>query len=128
MLRNVILHAYFQRAYGIGLLIVIILNWVLRAFTPPFDAIELIADSTNLVTQTLELAQAANIYRPLGAGYMLIVLSAAWIAASNDNERVTVNDLLQNYRQDFPVRATDKFMIELRWMAEQLQYLPVGCA
>ncbi|RAO68997.1 uncharacterized protein BHQ10_005009 [Talaromyces amestolkiae] len=128
VLRNVILHAYFQRAYGIGLLIVIILNWVLRAFTPPFDAIELIADSTNLVTQTLELAQAANIYRPLGAGYMLIVLSAAWIAASNDNERVTVNDLLQDYRQDFPVRATDKFMIELRWMAEQLQYLPVGCA
>lgn len=128
VLKNVILHAYHQRAYGIGLLIVTIFNWVLRAFTPPFDAIELIADSTNLVTQILELAQAANSYRPLGAGYILIVLSAAWLAASNDNERVAVNILLQDYRKDFPLRATDRFMIELRWMAEQLQYLAVGCA
>jgi hypothetical protein len=128
VLKNVILHAYYQRAYGIGLLIVTILNWVLRAFTPPFDAIELIADSTNLVTQILELAQVANIYRPLGSGYIFIVLSAAWIAASNDNERVAVNILLQDYRQDFHVRATNRFMIELRWMAEQLQYLPVGCS
>lgn len=128
VLKNVILHAYYQRAYGIGLLIVTIFNWVLRAFTPPFDAIELIADSTNLVTQILELAQVANRYRPLGAGYILIVLSAAWLAASNDNERVAVNILLHEYRQDFPLRATDRFMIELRWMAEQLQYLPVGCS
>ncbi|KAF3406973.1 hypothetical protein DPV78_001789 [Talaromyces pinophilus] len=128
VLKNVILHAYYQRAYGIGLLIVTIFNWVLRAFTPPFDAIGLIADSTNLVTQILELAEVANRYRPLGAGYILIVLSAAWLAASNDNESVAVNILLQEYRQDFPLRATDRFMIELRWMAEQLQYLPVGCS
>lgn len=128
VLKHVILHAYYQRAYGIGLLIVTIFNWVLRAFTPPLDAIELIADSTNLVTQILELAQVAYRYRPLGAGYILIVLSAAWLAASNDNERVAVNILLHDYRQDFPLRAADRFMIELRWMAEQLQYLPVGCS
>lgn len=128
MLKNVLLHAYYQRSYGIGLLIVTIFNWVLRAFTPPFDAIELIADSTNMVTQILELAQMANIYRPLGAGYMLVVLIAAWLAASNDNERVAVSIMLQDYGQDFPLRATDKLIIELRWMAEQFQYLPVRCA
>lgn len=126
VLKNVILHAYFQRAYGTGLLILTIFNWVLRAFTSPFESIQLIADSTNLVTQTLELAQAASVYRPLGAAYIIVILSAAWLAASNDNERVAVNVMLQDYRQDFPVRATDKFMIELRWMAEQLQCLPVG--
>lgn len=127
-LKNTILHAYYQRAYGIGLLIVTILNWLLGALTPPLDAIGLIADSTNLVAQILELAQVANIYRPLGSGYVLVVLSAAWLAASNDSERVAVNMLLQDYRQDFPLRATDKFMIELKWVAEQLQYLPVGSA
>lgn len=125
-LKNVILHAYYQRAYGIGLLIVTILNWILRAFTPPFDAIELIADSTSLVAQSLKLAQVAKIYRPLGAGYILVILSAAWLAASNDDERVAVNIVLEDYQRDFPLRATDSFMIELRLVTEQLQYLPVG--
>ncbi|EED17351.1 conserved hypothetical protein [Talaromyces stipitatus ATCC 10500] len=127
-LKIVVLHAYYQRAYGIGLLIVTILNWVLHAFTPPFDAIELIADSTSLVTQTLELAKLACIYRPLGSGYILILLSASWLIASNDNEKLTVNIMLEDYRRDFPLRDTDSLMTELKWMAEQLQYFPVACA
>lgn len=127
-LQNVILHAYYQRAYGVGLLIVTILNWVLRAITPPLDAIMLITDSTHLVTQTLELARLANIYRPLGAGYMIVVLSMSWVAASNDNEKMAVNALLQDYQQDFPLRGTDRFMMEVKRVAEQLQHLPVSHA
>lgn len=127
VLKKAILHAYYQRAYGVGLLIVTIFNWVLRAFTPRTNAMQLIADSTNLVTEILELAQVANMYRPLGSAYILIALSAAWLAASNESERDSVNILLQDYRQDLRLRATDGFMIELMRMAEQLRNLPVGC-
>lgn len=122
-LDGVIKRAYCQRAYGIGLLIVTILNWLLRALTHPIETRELLAEATILISETLELAEQAKQYRPLAAGYIVTLLTASWVAATNDHERLVIMTVLDDYRQDFPFNEHKNFTFGLKLLAEQFQNL-----
>lgn len=125
-LDGVIKRAYCQRAYGIGLLIVTILNWLLRALTHSTETRELLEEATILVNETLELAEQAKQYRPLAAGYIITLLTASCVAATNDHERLVTMTVLDDYRQDFPLHELKNFISELNLLVEKCQNLAVS--
>jgi hypothetical protein len=122
-LSSVIMYAYYQRVYGLGLLIATIINCVLRTFASASEEKELVSDSELWIKETFELAHVANMYRPLGSAYITISLGSAWLASANESEKSFAEILLNDYCGDFPMRTANDFMGELDWMAQQLQSL-----
>lgn len=118
-----ILHAYYQRMYGISLSIVTIINCVYRAFAAAADQQQLCLDAAHFAKEMFQLAQLATRYRPLGAAYMMIALSSTWLAATNEKDKLSAEILLKDYGQDFPMRSTSISMRDLNWMAQQLESL-----
>ena len=78
------LHIRYQVACGTLLFLAILLNGVLRAFDP-LD-FELIHNTNSLCASALSLAEEANMYRPLGSGYVPMMLAAVmcFMALMND--------------------------------------------
>jgi hypothetical protein len=103
------LHAHYQRMYGLGLVIVIILNCVLSALDTEDD--DLIVESTFYATEILGLAADANRYRPLGAGYITLCLMAAWAGTNDELLRMSIGIAMKDYQDDFykdtPIKDMD---------------------
>lgn len=122
-LKKVLIYAYYQRAYGAGLMMVMTINVVLQAFTPTSEAMEVEADAKYFIQETFDLAQLANLYRPLGSAYMLITLIIAWLAATDESDKKTAEILLHDYRQDFPLHDMQNLDEHMKWTLHQLQAL-----
>jgi hypothetical protein len=93
------LHCHFQRTYGLALAVSIILNCVLRAFDP--ENVTLGIEAAQWSEEIIALAEAATIYRPIAASYMIICLIAAWGGSTNEAIKKKAIAELQDYIQDF---------------------------
>jgi hypothetical protein len=94
-----ILRAHYLRTYGIGIAITTFFNCMLQALDP--DDFPCVAESRYLVKDILSHAQVSNIYRPVGAGYIIICLSAAWAVTADPQLRAMVEAALIDYHGDF---------------------------
>ena len=112
------LHAHYQRLYGLGLAIGIILNHVLSAFY--VDDRELMLESTNLAEEIVVLAQEAVRYRPLGATYIVLCLMAAWIGALDKSLKRVVENRLLDYQCDFAQEYMQNLTVELEDISRHL--------
>ncbi|KAJ5383780.1 transcriptional regulator family: Fungal Specific TF, partial [Penicillium concentricum] len=103
-----ILRAHYLRTYGIGVAITTFFNCMLQALDPS-DYICVI-ESRALVKEILVHAQKSNMYRPVGAGYVIMCLSAAWVVTTDPQLQSMVEaalidyygDLVPHYRLNIP--------------------------
>lgn len=96
-----LLQAHYLRTYGIGLGITLFFNCMLQALDPG-DYIYS-TESRSLVEETLLHAQESNMFRPVGAGYNLMCLAAAWAATTDSQLRLQVEASMFDYYGDFSV-------------------------
>lgn len=116
------LHAHFQRMYGLGLVIGLILNRVLSAFDTKDN--NLIVESTHYATEILALAPQATRYRPIGANYMTMCLVAAWVGTEDKELKSEIEIALKDYQKDFSRRTPTRNLIgDLEYMTDQMRLL-----
>ena len=111
--------SHYQRAYGIGLGITLIFNCMLGALGA-HDAMT-IFDGTYLVEETLVLAEKSMVYRPVGSGYLLFCLSAAWAAVADPGLRDRLMEYLRIMNDDFRIRDCASLPQELEVVAEHMR-------
>ncbi|KAL2868906.1 Zn(II)2Cys6 transcription factor domain-containing protein [Aspergillus lucknowensis] len=98
-------HAHFQRTYGLAMIVALYFSFVITGLGGG-DA-RLRADASYLGTEIVRLAERAAIYRPLGAGYVLLCLILAWMGVvavadtHNRSLRWEIERALAEYRSDF---------------------------
>lgn len=115
-------YAHYQRTYGIGLVVTLFFNCMLGALvTNDEEDIIVCSDAAELAEEVLALAERSVIYRPVGAGYLLICLAAAWAATNDPMLKAKVMAALEDYREDFRVRDPVYLSHELDWTAEHLR-------
>ncbi|OQE47117.1 hypothetical protein PENCOP_c001G03365 [Penicillium coprophilum] len=113
-----ILRAHYLRTYGMGIAITTFFNCILQALNPSDYAC--ILESRSLVIETLVHAQKSNIHRPVGAGYVIMCLSAAWVVNSDPHLRSMVEAALIDYFGDFVPHHGLNIPRELGQMNENL--------
>ena len=118
-----IVHAALQAAYGIGMVVAIVGNTILRALDPE-DTL-LIVESTQMAVDTLALADAASRYRPLGSGYIALCLGAAWVGVIDEDLKAKLEAKWMEWGPDF-IGGLDKVPIrEMNWTQRQLLLLDI---
>ncbi|KAF2494366.1 hypothetical protein BU16DRAFT_589174 [Lophium mytilinum] len=108
-------HAQAQALYGTILALTVILNAALRAFEP-FD-LRLGEDAAMFHVEIVLLAEQANPYRPLAAGYMPLCIVALWAATTDTVDRVVVEQTLADYQTDF---EDARWMDMAKWLKGRL--------
>lgn len=94
-----LLHAQYQRMYGLGLTVAIILNCLARALDP--DDPTLPVESTYFAQEIVLLSDTQVAFRPLGSFYMLVCLLTARVGTADKIIRATVEKALDDYQRDF---------------------------
>ena len=94
-----LLHAQYQRMYGLGLTVAIILNCLARALDP--DDPTLPVESTYFAQEIVLLSDTQVAFRPLGSFYMLVCLLTARVGTADKIVRATVEKALDDYQRDF---------------------------
>ncbi|CAI7564620.1 unnamed protein product [Penicillium crustosum] len=113
-----ILRAHYLRTHGIGLGITTFFNCILQALDPGDYTCRV--ESRSLVGDILVHAQKSNVYRPVGAGYVIMCLSAAWAATSDPQLRSMVEVALIDYHGDFLNHTCVNIPRELERASENL--------
>ncbi|CAG7984541.1 unnamed protein product [Penicillium olsonii] len=96
-----LLEAHYLRTYGIGLAITIFFNCMLQALDPSDRIYN--TESGPLVEETLLHAEESNMFRPVGAGYNIMCLAAAWAATTDSQLRLQVEASMLDYYGDFSI-------------------------
>jgi len=113
-----LLQAHYLRTYGIGLAITMFFNCMLQALNPN-DCIYT-TESRSLVDETLVHAEESNMYRPVGAGYLIMCLAAAWAATTDPHLRLRVEATLIDYHGDFLIQNCPNIYHHLEWSRDNL--------
>ncbi|KAJ5129600.1 uncharacterized protein N7515_005639 [Penicillium bovifimosum] len=113
-----ILRAHYLRTYGIGLAITAFFNCMCQALDP--NDITCVTESRYLVEEILLHAQVSNIYRPVGAGYILMCLSAAWAVTADPQLRSMVEATFTDYQGDFVSHSGVNISQELELASQKL--------
>lgn len=108
-----LLQAHNLRTYGIGLAITTFFNCMLQALEPN-DPIY-IKESRSLVEETILHAQEGNMFRPVGAGYIIMCLASAWAATTDPLLRLEVESYLLDYYGDFSMLHEPQLYQHLEW-------------
>lgn len=106
------LYALFQRGYGLGLFVGTILNCILMALGANIS--ELSMEAATWADEALDIARQAQIYRPLGAGWVIISLLAAFAGATDPRTRSQVIALIEDYHHDFQWSVEAKVFEDLK--------------
>ncbi|KAJ5081657.1 transcriptional regulator family: Fungal Specific TF [Penicillium alfredii] len=114
-----ILRAHYQRMYGIGLAIVLFFNCMLGALDSANSIV--MADAAYFAHEVLVQAQSAARYRPVGAGYLMACLPAAWAATADPELRILLEAELRNYQEDFHRLPLAGQRAELEWTGRHLR-------
>lgn len=98
---DALLRAYYiyQRSYGLGLAVAIILNRLLNDYDNENG--ELDSESTQFSKEIVVIAQHSHRYRPLGSCYLVLCLASAWIGTSDEATKSLAWTQLIDYRHDF---------------------------
>ncbi|KAJ5316828.1 hypothetical protein N7508_001336 [Penicillium antarcticum] len=112
------LKAHYLRTYGLGLTISAFFNCMVQSLNldDPTFAIE----STSLVEETLVHAEESHVYRPVGAGYVILCLYAAWAATTDPQLRLSVELALLDYHGDFKNNRVTDLPRDLDWVSEHI--------
>lgn len=113
-----LLQAHYLRTYGIGLAITIFFNCMLQALgskDPIYSE-----ESTYLVEETLLHAKEGNMFRPVGAGYIIMCLASAWAATTDPQLRLKVEACLLDYYGDFSMLREPQLYQHLEWSRDNL--------
>lgn len=100
-----ILHAHVQRTYGIGLAITIFFNGMISALDPNDNL--LASETIYLAHEVVSLAYRSEIYRPIGAGYLVIVLHIALARTTDPPTRELLEYAIEEFQKD-KIFGTDK--------------------
>ncbi|KAK2829884.1 hypothetical protein FQN49_007166 [Arthroderma sp. PD_2] len=92
-------HSFYQRSFGLGLTIAIILNCVVNAINPGIP--DIAAESDSFFEEIMEIAGSATIYRPLGAGFVPLCLLMAWVGTGDRAKRKVLEAALKEYESDY---------------------------
>jgi hypothetical protein len=93
------LHAYYERIYGFGLAVGIILNCVLSAID--VDDFEITLESERFSREIITLSEPAKRFRPLWSSYMILCLMAAWIGTTNPSVTLLAEREIEDYQRDY---------------------------
>jgi hypothetical protein len=113
-----LLQAHYLRTYGIGLAITMFFNCMLQALNP--NDCTYTTESIFLIEDTLLHAEESNMYRPVGAGYILMCLAAAWAATNDQKLRLRVEAILFDYHDDFLIQNGPNIYSHLEWSKDKL--------
>lgn len=114
-------HAHHQRMYGLGLIICIIFNCILRALAGSNSGFD--TDLDHFCENVLSLAVQAVIYRPLGAGYVTLCLTVAWCGCRDEATRFKIERALDDYRMDITALSAETFKADLEYASRRLSLL-----
>lgn len=93
------LYQYCQTSYSILTCFALLMSAILQAYDP---ADEILALENDFYTEEIiQLAERMNKYRPLGATFVPVGLSAVFAMSDNDNKKRRALDLLLDYSTDF---------------------------
>lgn len=106
------LHAMYQRSYGLGLFVAVILNCILAALGAAEDN-ELEKEVAYYNNEIVRVAHEAQRYRPLGAGYVILCLMVAFAAATDQSIRLQIINLIHDYHTDFQWSVEARIFEEL---------------
>ena len=114
-----VMHAHYARSFALQLTIEIILNSSLTALGSV--NVDLAMESSKMSEEIVQLAEEVKEYRPLGALYMVICLTLAWLGADNEESKSQILDLLLEHQKDThgatsSVSASGLDWIEKRFM------------
>lgn len=112
-------YSHYQRTYGIGLAITLFYNCMLSALGAGDGVTSF--DASYLGEEVLALAERSSMYRPIGAGYLIVCLTAAWAATTDQQLRTRLMGPLVDYNADFKLRDSKYMLRELQLTAEHLR-------
>lgn len=112
-----LLYLYWT-AYVLLLALALVLNGLLRALDP-LD-ITLVEDCIVFSDEVTIIGEHMMQYRPLGAGFVPICLTAAWAATSDPEKRAKIQELILDYQQDF---AGARWMDGAFWLKDRFDLL-----
>lgn len=94
------IYAYHQRLYGFALTFCMVFNCILKALDS--NNAELDMEAADYCNIALDLAEQANMYRPLGSSWAILSLLGAWCCSRDDSTDAVVEGVLADYVLDFP--------------------------
>jgi hypothetical protein len=110
----------YYTAYVLLLALALIINGLLRALDP-LD-ITLVEDSIVFSDEVMIIAEHMAQYRPLGAGFVPICLTAAWAATSDPEKQTKIREMILDYQTDF---AGARWMDGAFWLKDRYALLRV---
>lgn len=113
-----LLQAHYLRAHGLGLAITMFFNCMLQTLDPNDPTYT--AESRSLVEHTIVHALESNMYRPMGAGYNIMCLGAAWAATTDPQQRIRVEACLLDYYGDYAGTNRASLYQHLEWARSNL--------
>ena len=108
----------YYTAYVLLLALALVINGLLRALDP-LD-ITLVEDSIVFTDEVMIIAEHMTKYRPLGAGFVPICLTAAWAATSDPEKQRRIEVMVLDYQTDF---AGARWMDGAIWLRDRFDVL-----
>jgi hypothetical protein len=115
--RDWMLYAHFLRLYGLALFTTSFINCLHRSPSSEQERTSLEVEAAHFTSEVIALAEEAVVFRPLGSGYMILCLIAAWISATDIATKRLVEKHWKDYYSDFP--ATKTSQLDLAWTSRQ---------
>lgn len=108
----------YYTAYALLLALALVINGLLRALDP-LD-ITLVEDCIVFADEVIIIAENMAKYRPLGAGFIPICLTAAWAATPDPEKQMRIRELILDYQTDF---ARARWMDGAFWLKDRFDLL-----
>lgn len=113
---NMALHT-LRQAYGAILLFSVFLNRALRAFDT--ESTRLAAESDFLVQEILINAGQFAEYKPMGASWIVVALSAAWIGTDDPSLKLRVQTFMSEFQVGLDICALERISQGFRELAKR---------
>ncbi|KAL3420720.1 hypothetical protein PVAG01_07165 [Phlyctema vagabunda] len=107
----------FKALLGVSNSLSLLLNTILRIYSPSDTLIEDLELYTN---EIIQLANDTSQYRPLGSGYMPICIGIAWAATSGTPKQVEVGRVLADWQTDF---ENIRWLETAAWLEQRFEVL-----
>jgi hypothetical protein len=93
------------------------INCLLRSLSSEQERTSLELEAAHFTSEFIVLAEEVAVFRPLGSGYMMSCLIAAWTSATDIATKILVEKHWKDYSSDFP--ATKPSQLDLAWTSRQ---------
>ncbi|KAF5018895.1 hypothetical protein F66182_9114 [Fusarium sp. NRRL 66182] len=91
----------YNSAYSVMLTVLVIMGQLMQAFDP--YNLGLVGEAALCSSEVVSMAHNISQYRPLGASHVPMTLSIAWAATEEPGLKTQLEELLEEYQQDWSV-------------------------